>query len=77
MTALKASRPATEVVNEPRAIDPAGELELREAYHTSTNIQTDASRRLIGGTGRWSTAVPQTALAHALLKALARRAGGP
>jgi hypothetical protein len=71
MPLQKASRPATDLVNEPRAIDPAGELERREAIANPNAKQAD-SRRLVGS--RWSRAVPDTALARAFLDALRRRA---
>jgi hypothetical protein len=73
MRLQKASRPATELVNEPRAIDPAGELERREAIANPNAKQ--ASRRLVGS--RWSTACPDTVMSRAFLQALRRKAVSP
>jgi hypothetical protein len=70
MRPLKCVKPATDLVNEPRAIDPAGELERREAIANSKSNQ--ASRRLVGS--RWSTACPDTVMSRAFLQALRRKA---
>jgi hypothetical protein len=69
MQLQKAARPATDLVNEPRAIDPAGELERREAIANSKSNQ--ASRRLVGR--RWSAACPDTVMSRAFLQALRRK----
>ena len=46
------------------------------SYQNNRNNATADSRRL-NPTGRWSTALPKTALAAALLRALARKAAAP
>jgi hypothetical protein len=74
MAQSKATRPATDLVNEPRAIDPAGRLGRRDATKNSARKQ-DASRRLDRATAHWSPASPSTAIAAAFMAALKRRAG--
>jgi hypothetical protein len=59
------------MVNEPRAIDPAGKPERREAK-ANRKVRQDSDRSF--GTC-WSNAIPQTAMAQAFLGALRRRAG--
>jgi hypothetical protein len=72
MSALKCEKPATALHGEPASnVDQLG----GEVNLTNTRCQANpqASRRLIGT--RYSPAIPQTALAAALLTALKRRAG--
>jgi hypothetical protein len=67
----KASRPATEPVNEPRR-DSAGE-QISKAKPNLKRAQV--SRRLDPATAHWGEADSNTAIAAALLQALKRRAG--
>jgi len=72
----KASKPAADLSADGLCVDDLSAGIICEASVKSdlTQANGSASRRVILGNARRSPALPQTALAAALLKALARRA---